>query len=104
MVCRRDRLDDAHRVELGIRSCESRVSTRGSVEDVEAHLVTGHVNRTLESNMRPHPGQLLGGLPRPALARRSLSGLATTEVRLDEVVRHAADAMAAGRAWKRQNV
>src|SRR5690242_13060433 len=46
VLSERDCLDHAQRVELGLSCCQRRVPARGGVEDEEAHLVAGNVNRT----------------------------------------------------------
>ena len=99
----RDRLDDADRVELGAFRGERRVPARGRVEDEEADLVLGNVDRSVEADARLLPRQLLGGRAGPPLAGGGLSRAAAGEVGLDEVAGHASTLGPAARR-KRQNV
>src|SRR5215211_3506878 len=98
------RLDDADRVELCALRGECGVSGRGRVEDDEADLVAGEVDRLLEPDWDLLPCQLLRGRPRPPLSGCALSSLATGEIRLDEVAWHVLDATVAATARKGQNV
>src|SRR5215204_3884741 len=74
------------------------------LEDDEADLVPGEVDRLLEPDWDLLPCQLLRGRPRPPLSGCALSSLATGEIRLDEVARHVLDATVAATARKGQNV
>ena len=73
--------------------CNERgLPTRGSVEDEEADLVLWKMDRAFEADVRRPLRQLVCGRARPLLARFALSGAATSEIRFDEVARHALDA------------
>src|SRR5829696_1276797 len=99
-----DRLDDADRFELCALRGECGGPARGRVEDDEADLVPGEVDRLFEADWDLLPCQLLRGRPRPPLAGCPRSCLATGEIGLDEVARHALDATVAATARKGQNV
>ncbi len=73
---------------------ESGVPTRGSVEDEEADLVLGNVDRAFEADAHPPLRQLVRGRARPPFARGTLSCVAASEIGLDKVARHALDATA----------
>src|SRR6266536_3737273 len=100
----RNRFDDAEGIEPGALRRPCCVASRWGVEDVEADLVLGNVNRVVEANAAHVPRQLLRCRACPPLAGGALSRLATSEVGLDEVARHALDATASALRWKRQNV
>ena len=67
------------------------LSGRRRLEREEADFVLGDVRGSFEANARPLPRQLLGCRARPPLARRSLPGGTTSEIRSDEVARHIGD-------------
>src|SRR5262249_42400074 len=87
----RDRFDDADRVEAGELRRQRGVGARRGLEDVEAELVLGNVDRVCEADERPLPCQLLGGGLSPVLPGGALACAAAGEVGLDEVARHALD-------------
>ena len=97
LLLRRDRLDDPDGLELGALCHERRVPARRCVEDEEADLVLGNVDRAFEADARPLLGQLLGGGACPLLAGGALSRLAAGEVGLDEVAGHASTLGLGGR-------
>jgi hypothetical protein len=86
---RRDSLDDADRVELSTLGRDGGVPTRRSVEDEEANLVLGNVDRAVEADARRPLRQPLGGPACSPFAGGPLPGAATSEIGLDEVARHA---------------
>src|SRR5438552_2729008 len=100
----RDRLDDAKGVEPGALRGERGVGARRRLEHEEADLVFGNVDRPFEANAAALPRQLLGRRPRPSLARGAFALTAASEIRLNEVARHAVDASPPASRWKRQNV
>jgi hypothetical protein len=78
----------------------ARLPTRGSVEDEEADLVLGNVDRAVEADGRAPLRQLLRGRPWPPLAGGALSRQATRKVGLHQIVGHAFD-VRAGRAARK---
>src|SRR5207247_7822470 len=100
----RDRLDDANRIEPGALRDQHSIAARRGVEDEEADLVLGNMDRAFEADGRPLPRQLLCDRACPPLACDALPGFATGEIRLHEIARHAFDATAEAMPWKRQNV
>src|SRR5436305_12267937 len=87
----RDRLDDAKGVEPGALRGERGVGARRRVEHEEADLVLGNVDRPFEANTVTLPRQLLGCRPRPSLPRCAFALTAASQIRLDQVARHAGD-------------
>src|SRR5215211_5713106 len=100
----RNRLDDANGVESRALCRERGVSARGCLEDDEADLVLREVDRLFEVDRGLLPRQLLRGRTCSSFAGCALSRLATGEIRLNEVARHALDATVAATARKGQNV
>src|SRR5205823_5903734 len=84
-----DRFDDADRVEAGALRGERRVTARACVENEEADLVLGYVNRVFEANAIALARQLLRRRACAALTAGALPCQAASEVGLDEVARHA---------------
>ena len=74
------------------------------VEDEEADLVFGYVDRVLEKDWCPLPCQVLCSAARPFVASIALARLRAGEIRLDEISGHAFDARTAPERWKRPNV
>ena len=74
------------------------------VEDEEADLVLGNVDRAFEADVCPLLRQLLRGRACPSFAGGAFCRVAASEVGLDEVARHALDATERRPQWKRQNV
>ena len=95
---RRNRLDDAERLEPGPMSDERGLARGRGGEREEADLVLGNVDGSLEADARPLPRRHLGSRARPPLARVALTGGAACEKRLDEVARHPADGRRPGSA------
>src|SRR5207302_10109490 len=96
----RDRRDDPNRIESGALPEKHGFRAGGSVDDEEADLVLGDVNRAFEADRQVLLRQLRRGRACPPLAVSSLTRSATGEIRLDKVARHALDAM--GRAVPRK--
>src|SRR6266536_5440068 len=85
----RDRFDDAEGIETGALRGLRGVASRWGVEDVEADLVLGNVDRVVEADARRPARQLLRYRACSSLTGGALPGLATSQVGLDEVTRHA---------------
>jgi len=68
------------------------VTTRCGIEDDEADLVLGDVDRSAEANANTGSRQLVRCGAGTTLPRGALSSAAAREKRLDEVARHALDA------------
>src|SRR3954452_4043304 len=100
----RDRLDDSNGIEAGALRGHLGFTRRRSVEDVEADLVFGDMDRTVEADARRPLRQLLSRRTRSPLAVCELGRSAAGDVCLDEVARHAVDATTAEGRWKRQNL
>src|SRR6266536_1076296 len=100
----RDRFDDAEGIETGALRDVRGVASRWGVEDVEADLVLGNVDRVVEADARCPARQLLCCRACPLLAGSAVSRLPASEIGLDEVARHALDVRAPTLRWKRQNV
>src|SRR5919197_1077842 len=96
----RDRIDDADGVDFSALRGERSVAAGGGVEDEEADLVLGNMDRAFEADACRPLRQLLGGQAGSALAGPTLSGLAAREVGLDYVARHALDATQPALRWK----
>ena len=100
----RDGFDDADRIEPRALSDECGNGSGRSLEEEEADLVLRDVDRPFETNGHVFLGQLRRGRARPSLAGTSFTCSSAGEVRLDEIARHALDAMTTASGWKRQNV
>jgi hypothetical protein len=100
----RDRLDDPDGIKPAALRDNRSLAARGGVEDEEADLVLGNVDRAFEADACPVLRQLSCGRACSPLAGEALSRLATSEIGLDEVARHTLDATTRALRWKRQNV
>ena len=92
------------RVQRGLLRHQRGLPARGRAEHEEADLVLGDMDRHVEAKAGASPRQLLGRGACSPLVCGALGRLATGQIRLDEVSRHALDATAFLRPWKRQNV
>jgi hypothetical protein len=103
LLSRRDRLDDAKRLEPGELRDLRGVPARARVEDEEADLVLWDVDGAVEADRHSGARLLLGGRAGPSLARVALSGATAGEICLDEVARHLIEARTTPPARKRGN-
>ena len=78
-------------VEPGPLGEERGLEARRRVEDVEADLVLGNVNGSIEVDARSLSRQRFGCRACPLLARDAPCGIAAGEIGFDEVARHAVE-------------
>ena len=83
---------------------KSSLTTRRRVEDEEANLVLGDMDRAVEADARLPLRQLFRRRACRPLPPAKRTRVAAGKERLDEVTRHVLDATAPARRWKRQNV
>src|SRR4051794_16328693 len=92
-------LDDANWIEAGVLRDQRGIPARRRVEDEEADLIAGNVDRPFEADAGPLLRQLLGGRACAEVPGGALSGSPLSKVGLDEEAWHVLDATAEAMPW-----
>src|SRR5262245_21415276 len=99
----RDGLDDAERIEPRQLRRERGLAARRGLEDEEAQLVLGNVDRPFVAHPNPLPAEFIGYRASPPLSCTAIVRVAAREKRLDEIARHRVEARAVAPRRNRGN-